>query len=110
MKATNQTQRDLTVPYDSLSQPGVLTRPEEFSKVDFAIGNITKWFIDGFLPQTGRDEPQLISEPFLTEGGANHFATLLTERRYVVAVRKIDEEGRLLTIADAGLAKWMNSE
>lgn len=71
---------------------------------------MVKWTIQGSLPQAARDEPQFVSEPFLTEEGARHFAFLLTERGYLVAAQTLGAEGQVLTIAGDALVEWMNSE
>jgi len=71
-----------------------------------------KWIIEGSRLQAmpGCAEPQFVSEPFLTEEGARHFAMMLTERGYVVAARAPDEEGEVVTVAGDALVTWMNSE
>jgi hypothetical protein len=73
---------------------------------------MVKWTIEGSLPQPapGGDEPLLVSEPFLTEGGARQFALLLTERGYLVAARTLGEDGEIATFVDGALVKWMKSD
>lgn len=73
---------------------------------------MVRWMIEGSQPRIAAEsnEPLLVSEPFLTEEGARHFAILLTTQGYVVAARTLDEDGQVLTMADAALVDWMKSE
>ncbi len=72
---------------------------------------MAKWVIEGSLvgPPPDRADPPSISEPFLTEDGARHFALLLTKKGYAIAVQAEDGQGRVRTIAGAELLRWLNS-
>ncbi len=70
-----------------------------------------KSVIEGSLvrPPPDQAHPPSVSEPFLTEEGARHFAVLLTKKGYAVAVQTEDGQGRIRTISGAELVRWLNA-
>lgn len=74
--------------------------------------SMAKWIIEGSMIKAApsRDDPPLISEPFLTEEGARAFAILLNEKGYAITAKVVAETGQVQQIAGSDLLKWLNSK
>jgi hypothetical protein len=75
-----------------------------------SLNEMAKWIVEGALAGApGGENPEFVSEPFLTEEAAKSFARLLRKKSYVVSVKFFEGGDESETMTEAKALDWMNS-